>query len=170
MREDIFQMYLGELSGIKSCDEEENNRLLRALASGDPGARDRLIEGNLKTVLEMVRDYVGRGIPAGGLVQEANMALVVAVREYEGGGFDSFLKDRVRAALLNAVERQSMETKTARKMVDRVNRLQDISAELAEELGREATVEELARRMELTEEEIREAMKVTMDAMTLVER
>ena len=86
MREDIFQMYLGELSGIKSCDEEENNRLLRALASGDPGARDRLIEGNLKTVLEMVRDYVGRGIPAGDLVQEANMALVVAVREYEGGG------------------------------------------------------------------------------------
>ena len=76
----------------------------------------------------------------------------------------------MRAALLNAVERQSMETKTARKMVDRVNRLQDISAELAEELGREATVEELARRMELTEEEIREAMKVTMDAMTLVER
>ena len=73
------------------------------------------------------------------------MALVVAVREYEGGGFDSFLKDRVRAALLNAVERQSMETKTARKMVDRVNRLQDISAELAEELGREATVEELAK-------------------------
>ena len=105
MREDIFQMYLGELSGIKSCDEEENNRLLSALASGDPGAGDRLIEGNLKTVLEMVRDYVGRGIPAGDLVQEANMALVVAVREYEGGGFDSFLKDKVRAALLNAVER-----------------------------------------------------------------
>lgn len=170
MQGDVFEMYLEEIKAIRGCDRAENERLSGELRDGSMAAKERLIEGNLRTVLEMVQEYLNRGIQAGDLVQEANMALVVAVREYEGGGFDSFLKDRVRAALLNAVERQSMETKTARKMVDRVNRLQDISAELAEELGREATVEELARRMELTEEEIREAMKVTMDAMTLVER
>ena len=170
MREDIFQMYLGELSGIKSCDEEENNRLLSALASGDPGARDRLIEGNLKTVLEMVRDYVGRGIPAGDLVQEANMALVVAVGEYEDGGFGAFLRRRVREALEAAVERQSLEQRAAEKMADRVNRLKDVSAQMAGELGREATVEELAERMGLTGQEVRDAMKVTLDAMSVVER
>lgn len=170
MQEDIFQMYLEELKGIESCDEAENDRLLKALASGDQGAGDRLIEGNLKAVLEVVKDYLNQGVPAGDLVQEANMALVMAVREYEGGGFDGFLKGQVKAALLAAVEQQSMEKQTAQKMADRVNRLQDISTELAQELGREATVEELARRMELTAEEVRDAMKVTMDAMTLVER
>ena len=69
-----------------------------------------------------------------------------------------------------AVESQSLERRTAEKMVDRVNRLKDISAEMAEELGREATVEELARRMELTGDEIRDVMKVTLDAMSVVER
>lgn len=170
MREDVFQIYLEELSGVKSCDEQENTRLLKALAARDQKARDRLIEGNLMAVLGIAKDYLNRGIPAGDLVQEANMALVMAVHEYEGGGFEGFLREQVNKALTAAVERQSMETKTARKMADRVNRLQDISADMAEELGREATVEELARRMELTADEIREAMKMTMDAMALVER
>lgn len=98
------------------------------------------------------------------------MALVMAVGDYEGGGFEGFLRQRVREALGAAVESQSLERRTAEKMVDRVNRLKDISAEMAEELGREATVEELARRMELTGDEIRDVMKVTLDAMSVVER
>ena len=170
MGENVFQMYLEELGGIRCCDEAENDRLFQALAAGDPEARDRLIEGNLKAVLEVARDYLNRGVLAEDLVQEANMALVMAVGDYEGGGFEGFLRRRVREALGAAVESQSLERRTAEKMVDRVNRLKDISAEMAEELGREATVEELARRMELTGDEIRDVMKVTLDAMSVVER
>ena len=70
--------------------------------------------------------------------------------------------------LLAAVEEQSREEKTAEKMVDRVNTLKDLSRDMAEELGREATVEELARRMELTADEIRDIMKMTLDAMSVM--
>lgn len=167
MAEDIFQMYLKEITEIESCDQEENQRLLGRLKNGDAGVKDRLIEGNLKMVLEMVQEFLNKGVPAGDLVQEANMALVLAVADYEEGIFEDYLRGQVRQALLAAVEEQSKEQGTAQKMVDRVNRLKDISREMAEELGREAKVEELAHRMGVTSDEIREIMKVTMDAMSL---
>ena len=170
MQEDVFKMYLDEVEGIESLSSDENRMLAEKLSAGHESVKDRLIEGNLRTVLLMVQDYLGRGVLAGDLVQEANMALVVAVREYrsELGGFDEFLEEQVRKALLAAVEEQSREEKTAEKMVDRVNTLKDLSRDMAEELGREATVEELARRMELTADEIRDIMKMTLDAMSVM--
>ena len=168
MQEDVFRMYLEELQGIASCDAAENERLLRELGNGNPAVRDRIIEGNLKMVLEMVQGYLNRGVPASDLVQEANMALVMAVAEYEEGVFEDFVREKVKEALLEAVEEQSQEEETARKMVDRVNRLKDVSQEMAEELGREAKVEELAERMKLTVDEVKEIMKLTLDAMSVV--
>lgn len=168
MGEDVFQMYLEEIDRIESCGKEENQRLLKELERGGQVARDRLIEGNLKLALELVQGYLNRGVPAGDLAQEANMALVLAVSEYEGGSFEDFVKARVKEALISAVDQQSKEDETARKMVERVNRLKDISQELAEELGREATVDELAERMKMTAQEVRELMKLTLDAMNVV--
>lgn len=170
MQEDVFKMYLHELEGIESCEREENSRLIKELLAGDESVKERLIEGNLKMVLEMVRDYLGRGVPAGDLVQEANMALVMAVGEYKDGNeeFEEFLGARVKAALSAVVEEQSLEEKTAEKMVDRVNTLKDVSKDMAEELGREATVEELAERMQLTADEIKDIMKITLDAMSVI--
>ena len=167
MAEDVFQMYLREISEIESCDQAENQQLFELLRAGNSAAKDRIIEGNLKMVLEMVQEFLNRGVSAGDLVQEANMALVLAVADYKEGIFEDYLREQVREALLMAVERQSKEEGVAWEMVDRVNRLKDISKEMAEELGREATVEELAQHMGMTNEEIREIMKVTMDAMSL---
>lgn len=168
MQEDVFKMYLKEVDNIKSCSREENRRLAKELLKGQEGARERLIEGNLRTVLTMVSDYLNKGVLAGDLVQEANMALVMAVHEYESGDFEDFLRERVKEALLAAVEEQSQEEKAARKILDRVNALKDVSMDMAKELGREATVEELAHRMELTADEIKDIMKVTLDAMSVL--
>ncbi len=168
MREDVFQMYLKEMEGIESCDEAENQRLLRAVKSGDKGARDRLIEGNLKMALQTVQGYLNRGVAAGDLAQEANMALVLAAEEYEEGSFEDYARDQVRKALLAAVEEQSREETAARKIVELVNKLEDASQEMAQELGRETTVAELAERMALTADEVKEIMKLTLDAMNVV--
>lgn len=170
MQEDVFKMYLDEIEGIESCGGEENSQLVEKLLAGDESARERLIEGNLKMVLGMVQDYLGRGVLAGDLVQEANMALVMAVREYEAGDgqFEEFLRRQVKEALLAVVEEQTLEERTAEKMVDRVNTLKDVSRDMAEELGREATVEELAERMQLTVDEIKDIMKMTLDAMSVI--
>ena len=103
--------------------------------------------------------------PAGDLVQEANMALFLFAGEYEGGDFDAQMEKRVRAAIEDALQIQNRETKIEEEMAARVNVLKDISASMARELGREATLAELAERMKMSEDEIRDIMKLTMDAM-----
>ena len=168
MQEDVFQMYLEEIKEIESCDAAENETLLRQFREGNRAVKDRLVEGNLKLVLEIVRDYLGRGVPGGDLVQEANMALLLAVGEYEEGIFEDYVRDKVKDALQAAVEDQSREQEAAEKVLGHVNRLKDVSQEMAKELGREASVEELADRMRLTGDEVREIMKLTLDAMSVV--
>ena len=165
MAEEVFQMYLNEMTGIKSSDQEETQQLLGQFKAGNQGVKDRLIEGNLKIALEMVQEFLNRGIPAGDLVQEANMALVMAVTEYEEGNFEDYLRNQIKEALLAVVDEQSKEQNVAQELANRVNRLKDISQEMAEELGREAKVEELAQRMGMTNDEVKEIMKITMDAV-----
>ena len=105
------------------------------------------------------------------LVQEANMALMMAVEEYVqeevGQEFDTFKIQRIREALAAAVEEQQSATQTGEELAARVNVLQQISQLLAKELGREATVEELADKMKMTVEEISGIMKIAMDAMSM---
>ena len=155
MYDDFYQMYLEELS------------LLERLAAGDVSARERLIEGNLKRVLEYAKEYDGRGLPMGDLVQEGNMALTALAMEYESGAFQELLRERVRACIEAALEEQRMEAEIEENVAARVNVLQEVSRVMAKELGREATVEELAAKMKMTEDEIRDIMKVTLDAVNV---
>lgn len=169
-----FQMYLNEVEKIPCCDEAENQKLVPQGALGDTTAKRRLVEGNLKLALGMIGDYFNRGIPTGDLVQEANIALVMAVEELavaglkgEPGEFEEFLKGWVRTALQEVARRQDEEANAQREMLELVNALEDTSKTLAQELGREATVEELAGRMRLTVDDVKEIMKMAMDAMKL---
>ena len=182
---DIFQMYVNEMAAIEACGAAENAELAFRAAAGDDAAKSRLIEGNLKYVLELSRDFSGSGVPASDLVQEANMALLMAVEEYDpaesasaaaaqdpaesaadaAGQFEKFLAERVKAALKAVVDEHKAQKKIGKKVLDRVNLLQDVSKEMAEELGREATVPELAQRLKMTEEEVKDTMKVALDAL-----
>ena len=93
------------------------------------------------------------------------MALFLFASEYEYGDFDAQMEKKVRAAIEDALQIQNRETKIEEEMAARVNVLKDISASMARELGREATLAELAERMKMSEDEIRDIMKLTMDAM-----
>lgn len=167
----IFQMYLDEVAAIDVCTDAENEQLAVRAKAGDTQALSRLIEGNLKYVLGLTRDFLASGVAAGDLVQEANMALVMAADAFaqaeDAADFRTFLDGEVKTALEAAVAEQTSEAKVEEKMVARVNVLKDVSQEMAEELGREATVEELAERMQMTADDIREIMKLTLDAMSV---
>lgn len=167
MQEEVFQMYLDEIKELESLDAAANRMLLSQVAEGSQEARNRLIEGNLKAVLLQVQNYLNRGVQAGDLVQEANMALIMAVAEYESGDFEPFLQQRVKEALQAAVDEQSKEVQIREKMVSRVNALEEVAKEMAQQLGREAKVEELAERMKLTSDEIRDIMKETLNALSV---
>ena len=109
MYDDFYQMYLEELEAVAEAGPEEELSLLERLAAGDVSARERLIEGNLKRVLEYAKEYDGRGLPMGDLVQEGNMALTALAMEYESGAFQELLRERVRACIEAALEEQRME-------------------------------------------------------------
>lgn len=165
MHDDFYQMYLEELEEIEGLEPEEEEACLKKLAGGDEWGKKRLIEGNLKTVLAYAREYEDRGVIMNDLVQEANMALMLAVEGFSGGDFQRQLEEAVRRALEHAVEEQRLEKNVQEELTARVNVLQQISSLMAKELGREATLEELAEKMKMTEEEIKDIMKMTLDAV-----
>ena len=167
MHDDVYQLYLDEIAAIRPMDAEEEAQLLDRLKSGDTTARSRLMEGYLPFLAEMVKAYEDQGLPMGDLVQEANMALIMAADQYQDGDFRSQVKALAEEMIKAALEEQGLETKVEEEMLARVNVLKEVSKRMAEELGREATVTELAEKMKMTEDEIKDIMKLTLDAMSV---
>ena len=169
MHDDFYQMYLEEIEIIPACDTEETKALAERLPEADIQAQNRLIEGKLKAVLMIAKEYADQGVIMNDLVQEANMALTLYVQQFAGlaAAFEPGLEAAVRKALDQAVAEQHQEKEIRENVAARVNVLQDISRMMAEELGREATVAELAAKMKMTEDEIKDIMKLTIDALSV---
>ncbi len=165
---DVLEMYIEELKQVPSCTPEEEETLLKSLAEGKKDAAGRLVEGKLMEAMGIAAEYRDRGLSMNDLIQEASMALLMAANEYTGGDFNGLMKQRIRQALEEALSLQDNEVKIEEEMAARVNVLKDISASMANELGREATVEELAERMKMTADEIKDIMKLTLDAISVV--
>lgn len=167
MHEDLYQMYLEEIELIEPCTIQENAALLSAYQMGDSSAKTRLAEGNLKAALFYVEEYKERGTSLNDLVQEANVALLLALDTYHGGGFEAYLEAEVKAALDEAIGAEESAAKAEEEILARVNVLKLVTEKMAEELGREATIPELAKRMKMTEDEIRDIIELTLAAMTV---
>ncbi len=169
LAEDIYRVYMEEVAAIPACSETENARLLLEVKKGSEEARKRMIEGNLRTALLYVREYLNRGVAMADLIQEASMELMMLVDEGLEGSFERLLESRIRVRMEEVIKEQKAETEIAEEMLARVNVLQEVSKRMAEELGREASLKELAERMKMTEDDVREIMKATMDALSLGE-
>ncbi len=167
--EDIYRVYMEEVAAIPPCTEAENARLLLEVKKGSEEARNRMIEGNLRTALLYVQEYLNHGVAMVDLIQEASMELMMLVDEGLEGSFERLLESRIRVRMEEVIKEQKTETDIEEEMLARVNVLQEVSKRMAEELGREASLKELAERMKMTEDDVREIMKVTMDALSLSE-
>lgn len=165
--EDIYRVYMEEIAAIPPCSEAENAKLLGEIRNGNKAARERLIEGNLKNALFFVQDYTNKGVPMADLIQEASLELMMLADEGFEGSFEKLLESRIRVRMEEIINDQKKEADIEEEMLARVNVLQEVSKSMAEELGREAKLSELAERMKMTEDEVREIMKVTMDALSM---
>ena len=165
--EDIYRVYMEEIAAIPPCSEAENAKLLGEIRNGNKAARERLIEGNLKNALFFVQNYINKGVPMVDLIQEASMELMMLADEGFEGSFEKLLESRIRVRMEEIINDQKKEADIEEEMLARVNVLQEVSKSMAEELGREAKLSELAERMKMTEDEVREIMKVTMDALSM---
>lgn len=165
--EDIYRVYMEEIAAIPPCSEAENAKLLGEIRNRNKAARERLIEGNLKNALFFVQDYINKGVPMADLIQEASLELMMLADEGFEGSFEKLLESRIRVRMEEIINDQKKEADIEEEMLARVNVLQEVSKSMAEELGREAKLSELAERMKMTEDEVREIMKVTMDALSM---
>ena len=165
--EDIYRVYMEEIAAIPPCSEAENEKLLGEIRNGNKAARERLIEGNLKNALFFVQDYINKGVPMADLIQEASLELMMLADEGFEGSFEKLLESRIRVRMEEIINDQKKEADIEEEMLARVNVLQEVSKSMAEELGREAKLSELAERMKMTEDEVREIMKVTMEALSM---
>lgn len=168
MENNFFKMYLEEMGDIRPLTEDERERVLLGTAEGDMEARSRLVEGCLSEVFEIAREYENRELPMSDLVQEANTALMLAAVEYDGSeSWEELMPRRVREEVELALKEQRAEYEIEENMAARVNVLQTVSQVMAQELGREATPEELAAKMKMSPEEIKDIMKLALDALSV---
>ena len=150
-------------------NKEENLEKRSEALAGDRAARNRLTEGHLGRVVELAREYAGQGVLMADLIQEGNIALLMAMETFAGGEFGLHLTKEICSALDAAVAEQNGQENTGNYLASQANAMMKATEELVEELGREATLSEVAERMKLSEEMTRDIMKISMDALSVVE-
>lgn len=162
-----YQMYQNELEKILPCSEEEQMQLVLRLLQGDVQAKKRLVEGNLGRVISIAEEYADKGVRIEDLVAEGNLALALAVEEYQEGDFIIFAEQAVRSAIEAALTEEDRYDETGANLAAMVNVMNEVSTRLAKEYGREATVKEIAEKMKMEEDQIRELMKIALSAVSV---
>ena len=165
----IYQSYMEELDLIKAYDPAEEEILFSRKAAGDKNARQMLVEGNLRFVVELAGRYAGNGVPLTDLIQEGNMELLLLVDEHMGIGFRSVMEQRVSKAMEMLVEEHAGHNAFKTRMADMANKLMDASEDFADNEGTQPTIEDLARKLHVRPDEVKTVMKMSMDAMTMDE-
>ena len=164
---DLLSLYLEELKQISALEAEEEEALLEKLRAGDARARKRLTEGYLGTALAEIQPFVGT-MEAGELIGVANLALTAALCDekiLESTVLRDTIKQKVHTALEEAVRENRQSNTGEQTLADRMNALTELSSELAAELGREASPEELASRLDIPLDEVQRLLAMSMQAL-----
>ena len=169
-REDPVRMYLKEIGKIPLLGMEDEVELAKKMELGDPEARKRLAESNLRLVVSIAKRYVGRGMQFLDLIQEGNLGLIKAVEKFDytkGYKFSTYATWWIRQAITRAIADQARTIRIPVHMVETINRLVRTSRQLLQELGREPTTEEIAARLDLPVERVSEIMKMSQEPVSL---
>ena len=168
--EDPVRMYLKEIGKIPLLGMEDEVELAKKMELGDPEARKRLAESNLRLVVSIAKRYVGRGMQFLDLIQEGNLGLIKAVEKFDytkGYKFSTYATWWIRQAITRAIADQARTIRIPVHMVETINRLVRTSRQLLQELGREPTTEEIAARVDLPVERVSEIMKMSQEPVSL---
>ncbi len=165
-----YKMYLDELKKLRRYRREEEEELIEAMLAGDAQAKERLIEGNLPQVVRISKEYLGQGVLAADLVQEGNMALLLAMETYDRQkSFRLHLLEEIERAMVEAIREQTGADDVGRHLAQDANALMRATEELAEELEREATAQELAAYLHMDQAKVEALVKMSLDAMNMFE-
>lgn len=171
--EDPVRMYLKEIGKVPLLTAEEEIELAQKMEKGgEEGeeAKKRLAEANLRLVVSIAKRYVGRGMLFLDLIQEGNLGLIKAVEKFDykkGYKFSTYATWWIRQAITRAIADQARTIRIPVHMVETINKLIRVSRQLLQELGREATAEEIAEEMNLPVERVREILKISQEPVSL---
>ena len=167
---DPVRMYLKEIGQIKLLTMDEELKLADRINAGDEEAKTILAEANLRLVVSIAKRYVGRGMQFLDLIQEGNIGLMKAVEKFDvtkGYKFSTYATWWIRQAITRAIADQARTIRVPVHMVETINKLSRIQRQLTLELNREPTEEELAKKMHLSLDKVREVIKIAQEPVSL---
>lgn len=168
--DDPVRMYLKEIGKVPLLTAEEEIDIAKRMEAGDEEAKRKLAEANLRLVVSIAKRYVGRGMLFLDLIQEGNLGLIKAVEKFDyrkGYKFSTYATWWIRQAITRAIADQARTIRIPVHMVETINKLIRVSRQLLQEYGREPLPEEIAREMQITEEKVREIIKIAQEPVSL---
>ena len=168
--EDPVRMYLKEIGKVPLLTAEEEKNLAMRMENGDMDAKKRLAEANLRLVVSIAKRYVGRGMLFLDLIQEGNLGLIKAVEKFDyrkGYKFSTYATWWIRQAITRAIADQARTIRIPVHMVETINTLIRVQRQLLQEKGREPYPEEIAEKMNLPVERVREIQKISQEPVSL---
>jgi len=167
---DPVRMYLKEIGRINLLTTDEEFEYAKLAEQGDEYAKKMLAESNLRLVVSIAKRYVGRGMLFLDLIQEGNIGLMKAVDKFDptkGYKFSTYATWWIRQAITRAIADQARTIRVPVHMVETINKLARVQRQLTQELNREPTEEEIAKKLNITVEKVREVYKISQDPVSL---
>ena len=168
--DDPVKAYLKEIGQVPLLSAEEEQKLARAARAGDADARRRLSEANLRLVVSVAKRYAGRGLPFLDLIQEGNLGLMKAAEKFEpdrGFKFSTYATWWIRQSITRAIADQGRTIRIPVHLVEHINRVRKTAGELLRKNGREPTAEEIAVRLEMEPDRVRELLQLAQEPVSL---
>ena len=168
--DDPVRMYLKEIGRVPLLTAKEEIQLALKMEAGDDMAKRRLAEANLRLVVSIAKRYVGRGMLFLDLIQEGNLGLIKAVEKFDyrkGFKFSTYATWWIRQAITRAIADQARTIRIPVHMVETINKLIRVNRQLLQELGRDPTPDETAKVMEISEDRVREILKIAQEPVSL---
>ncbi|MBO4873372.1 MAG: hypothetical protein J5496_08160 [Lachnospiraceae bacterium] len=170
----LLDFYEEDLAGIAPLSRQEEENLTAALLQADAAARqaaaERLTEGNLRWVMQIAKDYAGRGLPLSDLIQEGNLALWESVSRFDGtAALAETLEKDIRGAIKTLLKEEGAYERTENQLVNLSNRILDTVKEMEEELGTAVTAAQISERLGIPEARVDEVLRQSAKAMKNLE-
>lgn len=168
--EDPVRMYLKEIGKVPLLTADEEIELAKRMELGDEYAKQLLAEANLRLVVSIAKRYVGRGMLFLDLIQEGNLGLIKAVEKFDyrkGYKFSTYATWWIRQAITRAIADQARTIRIPVHMVETINKQVRVARQLLQELGREPTPEEIAEKMDISVDRVREILKISQEPVSL---
>jgi len=168
--QDSIQMYLREIGKVPLLSMDEEVELAKRKERGDKEAERKMIESNLRLVVSIAKKFVGKQLSLLDLIQEGNIGLFRAVKKFDyrkGYKFSTYATWWIRQAITRALADHSRTIRIPVHMVETINRLQQVERRLLQDLGRDATPEEIAAEMGEELDKVKHIIKISQDTVSL---